>query len=1226
MAAGEGYEIPLSIDISGVDQALSKTIESAKAVQNQAKETGESFKKMNDQIVAGTAASTEKINEQMQATLVAKKTAEDRAKAERIMIQVFDEVAKKQNENIKLSDQQSKVVAEYARGLDYAKKALASATDPTQIKVFAKDMEILRDKIVAVYDRASKAVTPMNSKLQESGELVDKLSDSIMGAFSPEELNQLGSSINGANNELDQLGVLIDFISSKMEGMDPSSELFKQLSADIETANQMLGRTTEVVDISTLSWDQLTDRLKFFQDSLKGETNPQEIIRINQEISNTEEQLKRIKNAGKEGFDELGNRIVPELEDKVKSLNTQLEETIQQLARMRIEGQVDTAEYDALLDKATEIKQAITAVNDELKKTSSNTQGLDTLIESASLVAAGFNVAQGTMALFGAESEDLEKVTAKLAAGIAVLQGLQEIQVQLKNRESVANKVLTATQALYTTVVGTSTGALKIFRIALAATGIGLIIIALGYLIANWDRLTSSIKMSGPEAEKWGQRFDKIKAIAMGVGNAIFQWMITPIKVLYTLLTEGAGAAIDAFVDSMNVVKNYNEGFNFEIQRQNDAAHREKLEAQKIALEKEIELRKAAGQKVIEQERALHSTLLALTKAGSEEQMEALHDFKVWEAKTNKEMEDERKRAADKRKQEMDKAAREREKELQRIKDFNRKLIDLEYERQETLTRQLEESAEKSKELESIRYQQELESFKRQLEDFKGTEEEKNRLKSSLDKISEQLAEEHIAKLWAIDVDYFNNLATAQSDSNKLLLQINKQDQDLELAELDDKYKKITEQYKDAFGVEKDFTEEKNREIASVNAKYALKDLKDQEDIELAKVDLIKVAGKGQEKQARLREMIRLQVTLDAAQKRLEILKAIGGEENAVAIAQTEALISTLSEQIEEKAKEGGKKNIFQLLGIDMSDEDAQLIVDSYKQVFSQIAQAFEESLNLQIQAKQKQIDTLTKQISDVEKELDKEIEAQKKGYASNVEGKKAELDALQVQRDKEIAQQEELQKRQQKLAIAQIALNGAVQASQLGLAAAKIFEAHSGIPFVGVALAAAAGLSMLATMMSIKNQIKAMKAESVPSYRKGGVHLLNGPSHEQGGLGVYNEKTGKRIAEVEGNEGFFAITARNKHLIPLFQQLNDEGVSVHKNAQVDKGDMNNVVVLAQKHQATGGTHGQDVDNDALRDIANTNKAMLDNERNKEERIDMGDHWIVNIGVNHKRIIWKKKA
>ena len=50
-----------------------------------------------------------------------------------------------------------------------------------------------------------------------------------------------------------------------------------------------------------------------------------------------------------------------------------------------------------------------------------------------------------------------------------------------------------AAQKTYTLVVGTSTGALKAFRIALAATGIGLAVLAIAALVQNWDKLKAAI-------------------------------------------------------------------------------------------------------------------------------------------------------------------------------------------------------------------------------------------------------------------------------------------------------------------------------------------------------------------------------------------------------------------------------------------------------------------------------------------------------------------------------------------------------------------------------------------------------------------------------------------------------------------------------------------------------------------------------------------------------------
>jgi len=63
-----------------------------------------------------------------------------------------------------------------------------------------------------------------------------------------------------------------------------------------------------------------------------------------------------------------------------------------------------------------------------------------------------------------------------------------------------SQKIATITQRLYTTVVGTSTGAMKAFRIALVATGVGALVVGLGLLIANFDKVS-----------KWANSFAWIK-------------------------------------------------------------------------------------------------------------------------------------------------------------------------------------------------------------------------------------------------------------------------------------------------------------------------------------------------------------------------------------------------------------------------------------------------------------------------------------------------------------------------------------------------------------------------------------------------------------------------------------------------------------------------------------------------------------------------------------------
>jgi len=56
-----------------------------------------------------------------------------------------------------------------------------------------------------------------------------------------------------------------------------------------------------------------------------------------------------------------------------------------------------------------------------------------------------------------------------------------------------SQRLATLQQKAYSLVVGTSTGAMKLFRIALISTGIGAIVVALGLLVANFDSVKKAV-------------------------------------------------------------------------------------------------------------------------------------------------------------------------------------------------------------------------------------------------------------------------------------------------------------------------------------------------------------------------------------------------------------------------------------------------------------------------------------------------------------------------------------------------------------------------------------------------------------------------------------------------------------------------------------------------------------------------------------------------------------
>jgi len=193
-------------------------------------------------------------------------------------------------------------------------------------------------------------------------------------------------------------------------------------------------------------------------------------------------------------------------EEKVIKNIDELEKAIEDLSEEIKTLDFGSEEYDKAAGNLAKLKAGLRDVDKEIEGLDTE-QRLSALAGATELVAGSFLIASSAARTFGASAESIEEVekleaqaleAVNIALGVrAVAEGLVQAQ-QLKRlaadvATNVQTKIATGLQAAYTAVVGTSTGALKAFRLALASTGIGLIVVALGALIANWDKLTKSI-------------------------------------------------------------------------------------------------------------------------------------------------------------------------------------------------------------------------------------------------------------------------------------------------------------------------------------------------------------------------------------------------------------------------------------------------------------------------------------------------------------------------------------------------------------------------------------------------------------------------------------------------------------------------------------------------------------------------------------------------------------
>jgi hypothetical protein len=215
-----------------------------------------------------------------------------------------------------------------------------------------------------------------------------------------------------------------------------------------------------------------------------------------------------------------GGDSVGKAAEATKNLKTQLRELQNDLQSGKLTGKA----FDEATQRAAKMKDQIIDVNNRLKILA--TDGPDLVLKGfgdmATGIVGGFAAAQGAMALFGSENEDLQKTLVKLQGATALLNGLQQVNATLQGDSAAMvtlntakTKILTFVQGRYAAVVGTTTGAMKLLRLAGAAIPITLLITGLGILIANFDKIKKVVLDFIPGLSHLGELFTKVKNAVM---------------------------------------------------------------------------------------------------------------------------------------------------------------------------------------------------------------------------------------------------------------------------------------------------------------------------------------------------------------------------------------------------------------------------------------------------------------------------------------------------------------------------------------------------------------------------------------------------------------------------------------------------------------------------------------------------------------------------------------
>jgi len=260
--------------------------------------------------------------------------------------------------------------------------------------------------------------------------------------------------------------------------------------------------------------------------------------------------------------------VVSNSSEQIKNIKIQLREANAELLKVRDTFGETSVEAINAARKVAELKDAIGDAND-MANAFKPGGGFQAVAEAGAVAAGGFAAAEGAMALFGAESEDLQKVLVKVQSAMALSQGLSSLAnagdafknlkavvvatyasiVAAKAADTTATEVntvaensnlLTKAKNTAATVVSTiatgaqtaattiATGVQWLWNAAMAANPIGALVAVVAALVAGIYFLVDAMSTSSAEAKKNEEMikknaaaFDKQKAAAEKSSTAL---------------------------------------------------------------------------------------------------------------------------------------------------------------------------------------------------------------------------------------------------------------------------------------------------------------------------------------------------------------------------------------------------------------------------------------------------------------------------------------------------------------------------------------------------------------------------------------------------------------------------------------------------------------------------------------------------------------------------------
>lgn len=180
----------------------------------------------------------------------------------------------------------------------------------------------------------------------------------------------------------------------------------------------------------------------------------------------------------------------------LQPLTTRMGEAEDRLYELANAGQTATKEYQDLLETVGNYRKV--QIQTDMAVDAAATTMAQKLGGALGGATAGFELMQGVMGTFGAESEQVEKLLLKVQSAMAISQGIQGVREAIPAITAFGAAIKTQAITALTTLKG-----------ALITTGIGALVVALGFAANAMGLFSSSTEDAEKEQEKLDKQLEK---------------------------------------------------------------------------------------------------------------------------------------------------------------------------------------------------------------------------------------------------------------------------------------------------------------------------------------------------------------------------------------------------------------------------------------------------------------------------------------------------------------------------------------------------------------------------------------------------------------------------------------------------------------------------------------------------------------------------------------------